>query len=250
MPITVIKDVIISETNSPNQLLQKKWVIKENDNNKNSLSLFDVTKDQKFYLKSHKRYTLTDLYNEWITKQNSVYKNIRESKSSYPGQFMLIDTYTNAFWFSDFQQTNATISSEDLILERKPESWEDALIIFFHEKFYNALNIKDYNILTHDGEYTFDNEKHFYVVNWKRHGIKLSIDDPGLYFKTPNLMKIVCKQITMIKDDNQYPQVMVVTAIDEEDKFKHKEFKFSGEETFQLKSNVSNHIEILLLDEN
>merc|ERR1711893_533453 len=63
-------------------------------------------------------------------------------------------------------------------------------------------------------------------------------------------MKIVCKQITMIEDDNQYSQVMAITSIDEEDKFKHKEFKFSGEETFPLQSNISDHIEILLLDEN
>ena len=63
-------------------------------------------------------------------------------------------------------------------------------------------------------------------------------------------MKIVCKQITMIEDDNQYSQVMAITSIDEEDKFKHKEFKFSGEETFPLQSNTNDHIEILLLDEN
>ena len=39
-------------------------------------------------------------------------------------------------------------------------------------------------------------------------------------------------------------QVMAVTAINEEDKFKHKEFKFSGEETFPLQSNTNDHIEI------
>ena len=109
------------------------------------------------------------------------------------------------------------------------------------------MNIKDHQLLTHDGEYTFDNEKYFYFVNWERHGVRLSIDDPGLYFKTPNLMKTVCKQITMIEDDNQYSQVMAVTAINEEDKFKHKEYKFSGEETFPLQSNSNDHIEILLL---
>ena len=103
---------------------------------------------------------------------------------------------------------------------------------------------------THCGEYSFDNEKYFYVIIFKRRGIKIDINDRGLYFKTPNLMKIVCKQITMIEDDNQYSQVMAITSIDEEDKFKHKEFKFSGEETFPLQSNTNDHIEILLLDEN
>ena len=48
---------------------------------------------------------------------------------------MLIDRDTNAFWFSDFQQTNATrISSEIVILERKPESLGDTLVMFFHEQ--------------------------------------------------------------------------------------------------------------------
>ena len=63
-------------------------------------------------------------------------------------------------------------------------------------------------------------------------------------------MKVVCKQITMIEDDNQYSQVMAVIASDEEDKFKHKNYKFSGEEAFPLQSSVNDHIEILLLDEN
>ena len=81
--------------------------------------------------------------------------------------------------------------------------------------------------------------------------MRLNINnDPGLNFKTPNLMKIVCKQITMIEDDSQHSQVMAITAINEEDKFKHKEYKFSGEETFPIQSNSNNHIEILLLDEN
>ena len=43
---------------------------------------------------------------------------------------------------------------------------------------------------------------------------------------------------------------MAVIAINEEDKFKHKEYKFSRKETFPLQSTVNNHIEILLLDEN
>ena len=39
-------------------------------------------------------------------------------------------------------------------------------------------------------------------------------------------MKIVCKQISMIEDDNQFSQVMGVVTIDEKDKFKHKEYKW------------------------
>ena len=91
--------------------------------------------------------------------------------------------------------------------------------------------------------------KNIYFFNWGRSGMRLNINnDPGLNFKTPNLMKIVCKQISMIEDDNQYSQVMAVIAIDEKDKFKHKKYKFSGEKAFPLLSSVNEHIEILLLD--
>ena len=44
--------------------------------------------------------------------------------------------------------------------------------------------------------------------------------------------------------------MIAVIAIDEEDKFKHKEYQFRGEEAFPLLSSVNDHIEILLLDEN
>ena len=104
--------------------------------------------------------------------------------------------------------------------------------------------------MPYDGDYTFDNEKYFYFFNRGRSGMRQDINDPGLDFKTPNLMKIVCKQISMIEDDNQLSKVMAVIAIDEKDKFKHKEYKFSGEEAFPLLSSVNVHIEILLSDEN
>ena len=230
------------------------WIIKELENNKGPISLFDFTNDQKFYLKSNKRYTITDLYNEWIGKQHSVYENITKcttTSTTYPGQFMKLDKDSNSLWFDNFQQTNATIKSEIYIKPIIADYIDEALIMFFHNKFYNALNlVHDENMKTHCGEYSFDNEKYFYVIIFQRRGIKIDINDRGLYFKTPNLMKIVCKQITMIEDDNQYSQVMAITSIDEEDKFKHKEFKFSGEETFPLQSNTNDHIEILLLDEN
>ena len=53
LPITVTKEIMITETKKPCQIQQDKWVIKENDINKNSISLFNFTNDQKFYLKSH-----------------------------------------------------------------------------------------------------------------------------------------------------------------------------------------------------
>ena len=194
---------------------------------------------------------MTDLYNEWIDKQNSVYKNITKYSTIDPGQFMKLDKDSNVLWFDNFVQTNATRLSETVIERKTPQSINEALIMFFHEKFYNALKLRcDDGVQNPCGEYTFDNEKYFYIILWERYGIKVDIDHRGLYFETPKLMKIVCKQITMIEDDNQYSQVMAITSIDEEDKFKHKEFKFSGEETFPLQSNTNDHIEILLLDEN
>ena len=54
----------------------------------------------------------------------------------------------------------------------------------------------------------------------------------------------------MIEDDNQYSQVMTVVPIKEKYKFKHKEYKFSVEEAFPLKSTANDCLEILLLDEN
>ena len=250
-PHSEIKNIVIRENGETIPKLVNTWFIKELNNNKGPISLFDFTNDQKFYLKSHKRYTVTDLYNEWIDKQNSVYKNITKYHTIDPGQFMKLDKYLNALWFDNFQQTNATIKSEIYIKPIIADNIDEALIMFFHNKFYNALNlVHDENMKTHCGEYTFDNEEYFYVIIFQRPGIKVDINDRGLYFKTPNLMKIVCKQITMIEDDNQYSQVMAITSIDEEDKFKHKEFKFSGEETFPLQSNTNDHIEILLLDEN
>ena len=75
------------------------WIIKELENNKGPISLFDFTNDQKFYLKSNKRYTITDLYNEWIGKQHSVYENITKcttTTTTYPGQFMKLDKDSNA----------------------------------------------------------------------------------------------------------------------------------------------------------
>ena len=230
----------------------KKWIIKEQDTHKETPSLFDFTNDQKFYLKSQKRYTLTDVYNEWITKQRFVYKDVTKSQSRFGGQFIIIINNQNkkGFYFGDFEKTNATRLSEDVILSIEPKTLGDALIKFFHENFFNTLNVKEQNLMPNDWEYTFDNEKYFSYFNWERSGLRLNINDPGLNFKTPSLMKVVCKQITMIEDDNQYSQVMAVIASDEEDKFKHKNYKFSGEEAFPLQSSVNDHIEILLLDEN
>ena len=250
-PHSEIKNIVIRENGETIPKLVNTWFIKELNNNKGPISLFDFTNDQKFYLKSHKRYTVTDLYNEWIDKQNSVYKNITKYSTIDPGQFMKLDKDSNVLWFDNFVQTNATRLSETVIERKTPQSINEALIMFFHEKFYNALKLRcDDGVQNPCGEYTFDNEKYFYIILWERYGIKVDIDHRGLYFETPKLMKIVCKQITMIEDDNQYSQVMAITSIDEEDKFKHKEFKFSGEETFPLQSNISDHIEILLLDEN
>ena len=235
-PIIVKRDVH-SEDEHLHFLLKERY-----HDGKNSLSPFDF-KNEKFYLKSDKRYTLTDLYNEWTPKQNSVYKNIRKN-NIFGGQFMKI--YENSFWFGDYERRSQRGSYK----ERTPYALSEALIFFFHEKFFNALDISSNNALTHDGEYTFNNEKYFYFINFQRHGMMLKTDDPGLYFKTPNLMKIVCKQITMIEDDNKHSQVIATAAINEEDKFKHKEYKFNGEETFPIQSISNDHIEILLLDEN
>ena len=63
----------------------KKWINKEQDNHKEKPSLFDFTNNQKFYLKSHKRYTLIDVYNEWITKQRSVYIDVTGCQGEFGG---------------------------------------------------------------------------------------------------------------------------------------------------------------------
>ena len=106
-------------------------------------------------------------------------------------------------YFGDFEKTNVTTLSEDVVLSRQPKTIGDAIIMFFHEILFNALNVKDHNLMPYDGEYTFVNEKYFYCFNWERSCLRLNINDPGLNFKKPSLMKVVCKQITMIEDDDQ-----------------------------------------------
>ena len=96
-PVSEIRDIIIPETNTTVPLLEHTGIIREKENSKCSISLFDFTNDQKFYLKSHKRYTVTNLYNEWIRIQNSVYKNITKCNTIYLGQFMKLDKNSNAF---------------------------------------------------------------------------------------------------------------------------------------------------------
>ena len=55
-PITVTKDITLPELDSTSFEVQlKKWVIKEEDIQTETLSLFDFTNNQKFYLKSHNR---------------------------------------------------------------------------------------------------------------------------------------------------------------------------------------------------
>ena len=96
---------------------------------------------------------------------------------------MLIDGDAG-FYFGDFEKKNASRLSEDVILRRQPDHVKDATIMFFHEKFFNALNIKDHNIMPYVGLYIFDKEKYFYFFNWERYGMRLDINDAGLYNAT------------------------------------------------------------------
>ena len=103
---------------------------------------------------------------------------------------------------------------------------------------------------TFDGVINISGDNYYYYVNNRaRQGIKIDLDNKGLEFDPPALMKIVCEQISPYITQDSYSKVIGVVDIDPKNRNKIMTHTFKGNEVFQLEHTENSHFEIKLLDE-
>ncbi len=192
----------------------------------------------KYYLNRRKKYKMTELFDEWHDREIT-YKSLAT--------------------------TTPPIEKEDIIkkdadyvvfghVENEPV---DETVLFFHENFVSSVHSEEFLVLNNaDREWVFDgnlkigDEKYYYyVINIIRSGIKFSISDQSLCYQTPQIIKIICKNVTSIISNNTFSQMIGLLSINPEMHHEQIHHTFKGQEYYLLQHRISDIFEIELLDE-
>ena len=187
----------------------------------------------KFYLKRKKQYNISQIYQEWKSRENMLNR----------------DQSTHGIKLNN---------NGNLVFGHIEKEPDDKFMLLFHENFIDSANDDKFvEANTTDRKYIFDGhikidtEKYFfYVPAVYRSGIVMDINHEGFYFKTPQLIKIICKNIENVISNNTFSKMIGLVSINSDQLHKHFHHTFKGHEYFPLQNRIGNVFDILLLDEN
>ncbi len=211
----------------------------------------------KFYLNTGKKYTISDLFDEWTLKERIGIEtkkkyNDRHSDSLVYKEKDLILTTT--FLKKD---SKSIIFGQHPIIEDPATAYnvkvaeEERTLLFFHYKFIEKLGIRN--------QVRFDTlisgEKYYMVRPFSGSSsspktVRVDLDNQGLLFETPKILQIKCDNIKSYPFNSSFTKTIGVVNLKENNTNSSFHHTFKGNQFYPVESKLNETWEILITDEN
>ena len=209
----------------------------------------------KFYLNTGKKYTISDLFDEWSLKERigietrKKYNKIHESELYKEKDLILTTTFLK-------KESNSIIFGQHPIIENEESAYnvkiaeEERNLLFFHYKFVEKLNIQD-----QVGTETYISEEKYYLVrplqgSRRPRSVKVDLDNQGLLFETPKILQIKCDNIKSYPFNSSFTKTIGVINLKENNTNSSFHHTFKGNQFYPMESKLNETWEILITDEN
>ena len=206
----------------------------------------------KYFLNHAKKYSISELYEEWRSKEKIGVKTRRkynkESHALYkPEELVLTNTFLK-------KTSDSIIFGQHPIENGYAIKEEEKNILFFHFKFAEKISIAN----KFSDEFTVDiNGEKYYMLypllNVEQPvAIEVKLENRGLLFKTPSILQIKCNNIKSYPFNSSFTKTIGVVNVKEDDNVLINAFHhtFKGNTFFELENKLNETFEILITDEN
>ena len=220
--------------------------------NANQIKLKFFYNIHKYFLNHAKKYSISELYEEWRSKEKIGVKTRRkynkESNALYkPEELVLTNTFLKKT--SDSILFGQHPIDDDYTIKKEEENF-----LFFHFKFAEKLGIV--NQFSNGQEMLINGEKYYWFIPLsdleRPLVIKVNLENRGLLFKTPSILQIKCKNIKSYPFNSSFTKTIGVVNVKENDNVLINAFNhtFKGNTFFELENKLNETFEILITDEN
>ena len=204
----------------------------------------------KYYLNTSKKYTISELYNEWKSKEEIGIKTREKfQRGQYQDEELVLTTTflkktADSILFGQYPiEDNYTIRKEE------------TNFLFFHFKFAENLGFDD----KFSNAFTLDINGEKYYALWPLANltqpveIEVKLANQGLHFKTPSILQIKCNNIKSYPLNSSFTKTIGVTSVKENNNGENNNafhHTFKGNAFFELENKLNETFEILITDEN
>ena len=214
---------------------------------KANLKMFNNT--HKYYVIPTKKYTMTELFHEWNSKEKigiktkTKYNQIQGDITYKEKDLILTTTFLK-------KTANSIIFGQHPIEENYEIPEEDKTLLLFHFKFVEKLNIQ------HDQLgplMKIDNEKYYTLMPLKDMNnprkIEVSLENQGLLFETPKILQINCENIKSYPFNESFTKSIGVVNLKENNGSSSFHHTFKGNQFYPVESKLNETWEISIADE-
>ena len=206
----------------------------------------------KYFLNHAKKYSISELYEEWRSKEKIGVKTRRkynkESNALYkPEELVLTNTFLK-------KTSDSIIFGQHPIENGYAIKEEEKNLLFFHFKFAEKLSIADK--FSDDFTVDINGEKYYMLYPLldveQPVAIEVKLENRGLLFKTPSILQIKCNNIKSYPFNSSFTKTIGVVNVKEDDNVLINAFHhtFKGNTFFELENKLNETFEILITDEN
>ena len=202
-----------------------------------------------YYVIPTKKYTMTELFYEWNSKEKigiktkKKYNQIQGDITYKDKDLILTSTFLT-------KTANSIIFGQHPIEEGNEIREEDKTLLLFHFKFVEKLNI------SHDQlgpTMNIDGEKYYTLMPLKDMDnpikIEVSLENQGLLFETPRILQIQCENIKSYPFNESFTKSIGVVNLKENNGSSSFHHTFKGNQFYPVESKLNETWEISIADE-
>ena len=214
-----------------------------------NLQLVHFHNIHRYYLNTAKKYTIKDLFEEWSVKELIAIETKKKFNELNAGK------HTPLYKDKDLIITSKLLkdTGHSIIFGQHPIEdgytfkEDEKTLLFFHYKFAEKLKIET----KMDSSIAINGEKYYFFHPRRAEipGIEISYDNPGLFFETPNILQLKCKNIANYPLNDSYSKTIGIVHVNEAMKCSCFHHTFKGNEFYHLENKLNEDFEILITDE-
>ena len=211
----------------------------------------------KFYLNTGKKYTISDLFDEWTLKERigietkKKYNDKHSDSLVYKEKDLIL---TTTFLKKD---SKSIIFGQHPIIEDPATAYnvkvaeEERTLLFFHYKFIEKLGIRNqvrFDTLISGEKYYM--VRPFFGSSSSPKTVRVDLDNQGLLFETPKILQIKCDNIKSYPFNSSFTKTIGVVNLKENNTNSSFHHTFKGNQFYPVESKINETWEILITDEN
>ena len=211
----------------------------------------------KFYLNTGKKYTISDLFDEWTLKERigietkKKYNDKHSDSLVYKEKDLIL---TTTFLKKD---SKSIIFGQHPIIEDPATAYnvkvaeEERTLLFFHYKFIEKLGIRNqvrFDTLISGEKYYM--VRPFFGSSSSPKTVRVDLDNQGLLFETPKILQIKCDNIKSYPFNSSFTKTIGIVNLKENNTNSSFHHTFKGNQFYPVESKINETWEILITDEN